>query len=76
MSAAEIIEQENCPHCGQELPAPTDGRWRWARGGKVHDSLDAATTRADRLNAQSKGFEFRAELDARGMPRIASRRKR
>lgn len=74
MTAAEVTEQGNCAHCGQELPAPSDGKWRWARGGKVHDSLDVATQRAAQLTARSKTFEFCALLDGQGRPRIASRR--
>jgi len=71
----EILEPSSCPSCGQEVPAPADGRWRWARGGKVHESLEVAELRCRDLARQGRPFEYRAALDAQGRPRIATRRK-
>jgi len=70
-----IREPEQCPTCGQNLPTPADGRWRWARGSRVYKSIDAARARARHLRTLNPGYEFRAALDEQGRPRIASRRK-
>jgi len=71
----EILDPATCPHCGQNAPAPVDGRWRWARGGKVHQSLEVAEMRCRDLERQGRPFEYRAALDDQGNPRIATRRK-
>lgn len=69
-----ILEQENCPSCGQEVPAPADGQWRWARGAKDHGSIEAAERVIRSLKSNDR-FEFRAAVDGQGRVRIASRRK-
>ena len=69
-----IVEQATCTSCGQDVPAPLDGQWRWARGGKVHDSLEVAEMRCADLRRQGRKFEYRAALDEQGRARIATRR--
>jgi hypothetical protein len=76
MNATEILEPAKCSACGSEVRPPADGRWRWARGAKVHESIEAAQARAAQLTTLKDGWEFRAEFDALGRPRIASRRTR
>lgn len=72
-----ILEPEVCPTCGHGGPVPHDGQWRWAKSGRVFSTLEHAQEVAAGLNGKhrSGAFEFRAELDAQGRPRIASRRK-
>jgi len=70
-----ILQAETCSSCGQYVTPPADGRWRWARGGKVHESLEAAQRLASQFNAQGKPYEYRAALDDQGRPRIATRRR-
>lgn len=71
----QILDPASCPTCGSDIPAPADGQWRWARGGKVHDSLAVAEARCRDLAAQGRPFEYRALLDQAGRARIATRRK-
>lgn len=70
-----ILEPSTCPTCKQEIPSPADGRWRYAKGGKVHESIERAEQLVDKLNLESPTFEFRAVHDDQGRPRIVSRRK-
>ncbi len=69
-----ILEPGKCQHCGQDVPAPVDGQWRYARGGKVHESLEHAEMRCAQLRRQGRKLEYRAVLDEHGRPRIATRR--
>lgn len=69
-----ILEQESCPTCGHDKPAPADGRWRWARGGKVHESVEVCQVRCDNLAKQGRPFEYRVAVDEQGRVRIATRR--
>jgi hypothetical protein len=73
-----ILDPETCPACGGDVPAPADGRWRFARGHKFYDSMEAAEAKiamfADRTD-NLRRFEFRAVLDNAGNVRIASRRR-
>lgn len=73
----QVIEYETCPSCGQRLPAPEDGRWRFAKSGKTYPTAEAAQEQAVQLNrsGSSQRFEFRAVTDAEGRHRIASRRR-
>lgn len=71
-----ILEPERCQHCGQPLPAPRDGRWRYAKSGKTFETAEQATEAAKAAGAKLDGWEFRAVVDERGRHRIASRRKR
>lgn len=71
-----ILEPETCSHCGQKLPAPADGKWRYAKSGKLHETEGEAEKAVKALNARDLGFEFRVVVDAEDRIRIASRRKR
>jgi hypothetical protein len=76
MSEDEILEPSSCESCGQEIPAPPDGKWRFARGAKVYDSLAIAEVRAGDLTRRRESkFDFRAVTDRSGRVRIASRRR-
>lgn len=70
----DVIERELCPGCGQLSPVPRDGRWRYAKSGKVHESMEVATQAADHLTKRNTGWEYRAVVDGEGKVRIASRR--
>ncbi len=68
-----VREPESCPTCGHELPIPSDGQWRYARGGKTFESIEVAETRIRSLSRRD--FEFAAVVDSEGRIRIASRRR-
>lgn len=70
-----ILEAARCDACGQFMPAPEDGQWRFAKSGKVHDTFAEAAESADSLNRRDNGFEYRAVVDDLGRARIASRRR-
>jgi hypothetical protein len=72
----QILEMDDlrCPTCGHNVPAPNDGRWRFARGGKVHESVEIAETRCESLRKRSPEFEYRA-VAVEGGARIATRRR-
>lgn len=70
-----ILEPARCDGCGQFMPAPDDGQWRYAKSGKVHDTFAEAAEAADSLNRRDSGFEYRAVVDDVGRARIASRRR-
>lgn len=70
-----ILEPPRCSECGQHIQPPLDHIWRWSRGAKVFDSLEAAQKRAETITLTSKtAYEFRAAIDPQGRARIASRR--
>ena len=71
----EILEPTRCSACGEFITPPLDHRWRWSRGTKVFDTLDAAEKRAAGINRTTKtAYEFRGAIDPQGRARIASRR--
>jgi hypothetical protein len=73
-----ILPPHACPTCGHTTPAPADGQWRYAAGGKVHQDLQTAELRARDL-CRNKKFgtthEAIGALDAEGNARIATRRR-
>lgn len=69
----EVIERETCPGCGQPLPVPDDGRWRYSPSGKTFESIEVAEARIRSLT--QKAYEFAALVDSEGRIRIASRRR-
>lgn len=69
-----ILEPERCSTCGQFVPSPADGRWRFAKSGTVFETMDDALQAAEALNIKNDRFEFTAATDAEGRYRIASRR--
>jgi len=71
----QILEPTRCGECGQHTTPPLDHVWRWSRGAKVFDSLEAAQKRAAAINRTTKTpYEFRGAVDPQGRARIASRR--
>lgn len=73
----EVVEYETCPTCSQRLPAPRDGRWRFAKSGKTYPTAQEAQEAAERLNRSGTGkrFDFAGVTDAQGQHRVASRRR-
>lgn len=71
-----ILDPATCDSCGQALPSPDDGQWRWARGRRIYPDMATAQERAQALNSQRRisSHEFKAAIDAGGDIRIASRR--
>jgi hypothetical protein len=71
----QILEPTRCGECGEYITPPLDRVWRWSRGTKVFDSLEAAQKRAEGINRTTKtAYEFQGAVDPQGRPRIASRR--
>lgn len=71
----QILEPTRCGSCGEYITPPLDRQWRWSRGTKVFDTLQAAETRAQAINRTTKtAYEFRGAVDPQGRARIASRR--
>lgn len=71
----QILEPTRCEACGEYQRPPLDHQWRWSRGTKVFESLEAAQRRAEAINRTTKmGYEYRGAVDPQGRARIASRR--